>query len=84
MEDHAAVDPEDEDVYDIRTSLANDLDLYGDVIESLREHVELTTNLGDHATAEILRGILVEVEDDAHHIEHYLESDTLVTEGSMQ
>jgi DNA-binding ferritin-like protein len=84
LEEHAAVEPEDEDVYDIRTSLANDLDLYGEIIESLREHVELTTNLGDHATAEILRGILVEVEEDAHHIEHYLEGDTLVTESSMQ
>jgi len=84
MEEHAPVGPENEDVYDIRTSLTNDLELYGAVIESLREHVELTTNLGDHATAEILRGILVEVEDDAHHIEHYLEGDTLVTESAMQ
>ncbi len=84
MEEHAPIEPEGEAVYDIRTSLANDLELYGEVIESLREHVDLTTNLGDHATAEILRGILVEVEDDAHHIEHYLEGDTLVTERSMR
>jgi len=84
LEEHAPVDPEGEDVYDIRTSLENDLDLYGDIIESLRDHVELTTNLGDHATAEILRGILVEVEEDAHHVEHYLEDDTLVTEGTMR
>jgi DNA-binding ferritin-like protein len=78
LEEHAPVEPEDADVYDIRTSLENDLDIYGDIIESLRDHVELATNLGDHATAEILRGILVEVEEDAHHIEHYLEDDTLV------
>ena len=77
LEEHAPVEPEDEDVYDIRTSLSNDLELYGDVIESLREHVELATNLGDHATAEILRETLVEVEEDAHHIEHYLEDDSL-------
>jgi starvation-inducible DNA-binding protein len=78
LEDHAPIEPEGEDVYDVRTSLENDLELYGDVIESLRDHVELATNLGDHATAEILREILVETEEDAHHIEHYLEDDTLV------
>ena len=83
-EERAPVDPEDEDVYDIRTSLANDLAMYGDIIESLRDHVDLATNLGDHATAEILRDILVEVEEHAHHIEHYLEADTLVTEGSLR
>ena len=83
-EERAPVDPEDEDVYDIRTSLGNDLAMYGEIIESLRDHIELATNLGDHATAEILRDILVEVEEDAHHIEHYLEGDTLVTEGALR
>jgi DNA-binding ferritin-like protein len=78
LTDHASVEHEDRDVYDIRTSLENDLEMYGDVIESLRDHVELATNLGDHATAEILRQILVQVEEDAHHVEHYLEDDTLV------
>ena len=78
LEEHAPVEPEDQDVYDIRTSLENDLEIYGDIIESLRDHVELATNLGDHASAEMLREILVEVEEDAHHIEHYLEDDTLV------
>ncbi|WP_336035702.1 DNA starvation/stationary phase protection protein DpsA [Halobacterium yunchengense] len=78
LEDASPVEPEDEDVYDIRTSLENDLEMYGDVIETLREHVDLAQNLGDHATAEILRENLVQVEEDAHHVEHYLEDDTLV------
>ena len=77
------VEPEDEHVYDIRTSLENDLEMYGDIIESLREHIELATDLGDHATAEILREILVQTEEDAHHVEHYLEDDTLVFDGAM-
>jgi DNA-binding ferritin-like protein len=81
--EHSPVSPEHEDVYDIRTSLSNDLEMYGDIIESLRDHVELATDLGDHATAEILRQILVETEEDAHHIEHYLEDDTLVTDAAM-
>jgi len=83
LEAHAPISPEDDDVYDIRTSLENDLEHYGDIIESLRDHVELATNLGDHATAEILRDILVETEEDAHHIEHYLEADTLVLDGAV-
>ncbi|MGB9964382.1 DNA starvation/stationary phase protection protein DpsA [Halobacterium sp. CBA1126] len=78
LEAEAPVEPEDEDVYDIRTSLQNDLEMYGDIIETLREHVDLMQNLGDHATAEILRENLVQVEEDAHHVEHYLEDDTLV------
>jgi len=80
----APVEFEGEDVYDIRTSLENDLEMYGDIIESLREHIELATDLGDHATAEILREILVETEEDAHHIEHYLEDDTLVLESATK
>src|SRR6056297_2820778 len=36
LEAEAPIEPEDEDVYDIRTSLANDMELYGDVIEMLR------------------------------------------------
>jgi len=84
LQSEASVEPEDEDVYDIRTSLANDMEMYGDIIEASREHVELAENLGDHATAELLREGLVELEDDAHHVEHYLEADTLVYQGAME
>jgi len=78
QEEHASVDYEGQDIYDIRASLEHDLEMYGDIIESLRDHVELAENLGDHATAQILREILVTTEEDAHHIEHYLGDDTLV------
>ena len=83
LETHAPVEPEDQDIYDVRTSLAHDLEMYGDIIESLRDHIELATNLGDHATAHLLRETLLKVEDDAHHIEHYLEEDTLATEDAV-
>ncbi|RLM53252.1 DNA starvation/stationary phase protection protein [Halobellus sp. Atlit-31R] len=78
LTDHAPVEAEDEDVYDVRTSLRNDMEMYGDIIETLREHVELAANLGDQTTAHLLRENLIEVEEAAHHIEHYLEDDTLV------
>ncbi|WP_136602206.1 DNA starvation/stationary phase protection protein DpsA [Salinigranum halophilum] len=79
-EEHAPVEPEGDDVYDIRTSLENDVELYGDIIERLREHIELAENLGDPTTAHMLRENLIEVEEAAHHVEHYLEDDSLVTE----
>ena len=82
LEEFAPVAPEGEDVYDIRTSLENDLEMYGDILESLREHVELAENLGDYTSAQVIRENIVEVEDAAHHIEHYLEGDTLVLEDS--
>ena len=80
LEQRATVEFEGEDVYDVRTMLENDLEIYGEIIESMRDSIELARNLGDHATAQILSEILVEVEDDAHHFEHYLEDDTLVLE----
>ncbi|GGO03299.1 MULTISPECIES: DNA starvation/stationary phase protection protein DpsA [Haloarcula] len=80
----ATVEAEDEDVYDIRTSLANDLEMYGDIIESYRDHIGLAENLGDHATGEMLRQQLLDLEEHAHVIDHYLEDDTLVLESATR
>jgi DNA-binding ferritin-like protein len=82
LDEHAPVEAEGEDVYDVRTSLRNDMEMYGDIIETLREHIELAANLGDQTTAHLLRENLIEVEEAAHHIEHYLEDDTLVSTES--
>jgi starvation-inducible DNA-binding protein len=83
LSENATVEPEDEDVYDIRTSFENDLEMYGDIVESYRDHIELAEGLGDYATAEMLREQLEDLEEHAHVIDHYLEDDTLVlsTEG---
>lgn len=83
FEAEAPIEPEGEDVYDIRTSLEHDIQLYGEIIETLREHIALVRDLGDYTTEEQLRDILAETEEYAHHIEHYLEDDTLVTETAM-
>jgi DNA-binding ferritin-like protein len=77
FEEESPVKPEGEDVYDIRTSLENDLEMYGDIIETVREHIEFTSELGDHASAEMLRQQLVELEEFAHTIDHFLEDDSL-------
>ena len=84
LEQRATVEFEGEDVYDVRTMLENDLEIYGEIIESMRDSIELARNLGDHATAQLLNEILVTVEDDAHHFEHYLEDDTLVLEEATK
>jgi DNA-binding ferritin-like protein len=80
LDDRSPVEFEGKDVYDVRTSMENDLELYGDVIESVREHVSLAEDLGDYATSELLRETLEDLEDGAHEIEHFLEDDTLVLE----
>ena len=82
LSEAATVEPEDEDVYDIRTSFENDLEMYGDIIESYREHIELAEGLGDYATSQMLREQLADIEEYAHVIDHYLEDDTLVLESA--
>jgi len=82
LAEHATVEPEDEDVYDIRTSLSNDLEMMGEMIESYRQHIQLAENLGDYATGHMLREQLETLEEHTHHIEHYLEDDTLVLESA--
>ncbi|WP_122088403.1 DNA starvation/stationary phase protection protein DpsA [Halalkalicoccus subterraneus] len=83
LEERATVDFEGEDVYDVRTSLSNDLEIYAETVERMREHVQLAGDLGDYGSEEILRESLVIVEDDAHHFHHYLEDDTLVVEEAI-
>ena len=82
LSEEATVEPENEDVYDVRTSLSNDLEMMGDIVESYREHIDLTEGLGDYTTAEMLREQLETIEEHAHHIEHYLEDDTLVLDSA--
>ena len=81
LSEAATVEPEHEDVYDIRTSLENDMEMMGDIIETLREHIELFENLGDYTSAELVRENLPTVEEHAHHLEHYLEDDSLVVQN---
>ena len=82
FEGHAPLDPEGPAVYDVRTSLRNDVEMMAAMIETMRDHVALAHDLGDYATEEILRAELVTIEEHAHHLEHYLEDDTLVLESA--
>jgi DNA-binding ferritin-like protein len=77
-EEHATVEPEGQDVYDVRTSIHNDMVMLGDMIERLRGHVAMLEDMGDYTSGEIVRRNLETVEEHTHHFEHYLEDDTLV------
>jgi len=57
---------------------------YAEIIEGMREHIQLAASLGDPTTEHLLKEVLTNVEEDAHHIEHYLEDDTLVLEQSTK
>ncbi len=77
LEQHSTVPFEGEDVNGVRTSMRNDLEAYGDLIESVSSHIELAESLGDHATGEILRERLVALEEYAHEADSFLAHDSL-------
>ncbi|UPV99778.1 DNA starvation/stationary phase protection protein [Halorussus gelatinilyticus] len=77
FERHSPVPFEGEDVYDVRTSLENDLEAYGDCIESVSSHIELAESLGDHATGHLLRDHLADLERRASAIDGLLAGDSL-------
>jgi starvation-inducible DNA-binding protein len=68
---------EGETVYDIRSSLEADLDAYETLVTTLREDARLAQQSGDLGTANLLQDVLAEIEEDAHHVEHFLGDDTV-------
>ncbi len=73
----ACFEPESEGVFDLRTMLENDLNAEGDIISLLRVLIRKFNGLGDFASEEILRKILVEREEYTHHLQHYLALESL-------
>ena len=77
FERHSPIPFEGEDVYDVRSSLENDLTAFGDLVEMVSSHIELAESLGDHATGELLRRQLLEIEAYAHELDGWLAHDSL-------
>lgn len=75
--DRSLVSFEGETVYDIRSSLEADLAAYGTLARTLREDAQLAQQSGDLGTADLLQDILAEIEEDVHHVDHFLGDDTL-------
>ena len=84
IQERATVHLEAEDLYDLRASLEGDLDGYAALVASVREHVGLAADLGDHGTVERLRAHLETLEDDAHSVEEFLAGDTLVRRTEVE
>jgi DNA-binding ferritin-like protein len=75
--DRSLVSFEGETVYDIRSSLEADRAAYETLARTLREDARLAQQLGDLGTADLLQDILSDVEEDVHHVDHFLGDDTL-------
>lgn len=76
LEHHSPIPFEGGDIYDARTTLSNDLQAYGDLIEQVSSHIELAEGYGDHATGQLLRYHLVVLEESAHVIDRFLRDDS--------
>jgi len=73
----AYVSHEPEGTFRIRPSLELDRSHEGDAAKRLRTSIKLAAKLGDFGTEHLLKGILLDVEDRAHHLDHFLGQDSL-------
>lgn len=68
---------EPEGTFPIREMMTRDLDHEGAIAVKLRETIQAARDLGDPGTAQLLTEVLLEVEDRAHHLDHFLGNDSL-------
>lgn len=73
----AYIEHEPEGIFRIRDMLERDRSAEGTIAERLRETIRVCTKEGDFGTETLLKGILLEVEDRAHHLDHFLGMDSL-------
>jgi starvation-inducible DNA-binding protein len=73
----AYVEHEPEGAFRIRAALELDLGHEAGIARRLRDSVRLAQQEGDFGTEHLLKDVLLETEDRAHHIEHYLGDDSL-------
>lgn len=71
------VEHEPEGVFRLRDMLGRDRDAEGEIARRLRDTIPLCTKLGDYGTETMLKQLLLQVEDRAHHLDHYLGDDSL-------
>lgn len=73
----AYIDHEEEGVFRIRESLEHDMAAEKKMAIELRKSIKTVFELGDYATKTLLEEQLLQTEDRAHHIEHFLGEDSL-------
>ncbi len=69
---------EEEGAFDCRTMLVNDLGAEVAILRMLRQQIAASGSLGDYATEHYLKNVLMESEERAFHLGHYLADDSLV------
>jgi DNA-binding ferritin-like protein len=69
---------ETEDAVDVRTMLGRDLSAVQAIVAQMRRDIEFARERSDYGTEELLLDLLLEHEDTAHHLDHWLEPDSLV------
>ncbi|MBE9031443.1 DNA starvation/stationary phase protection protein [filamentous cyanobacterium LEGE 11480] len=70
--------PEEDGIFACRAMLEHDLAAEKEVIKLLRRLASQAESLGDRATRYMYEKFLLETEDRAFHVDHFLASDTLV------
>lgn len=73
----AYIEHEPEGAFRIRDMLKRDRAHEGQIAQKLRETIARARDLGDPGTEHLLKEILLEVEDRAHHLDHFLGGDSL-------
>ena len=69
--------PESEGVYDCRQMVKHDLAAEQAIIQLLRRQATQAESLGDRATRYLYEQILLETEERAYHLSHFLAADSL-------
>lgn len=73
----AYIEEEPEGVFRIRDSFMRDMENEKTMAIELRKSIQKAFENGDYGTKSLLEEILAEVEDRAHHLEHFLGEDSL-------
>lgn len=73
----AYIQHEPEGQYRVRQMLELDILCEKRVCQKLRESIKLALEHNDFGSKSLLEAVLLRAEDRAHHLEHFLESDTL-------
>jgi DNA-binding ferritin-like protein len=70
-------EPEEDGTYDSRSMVEHDLSAEQAIIQLLRRLASQAESLGDRATRYLLEKILLETEERAYHLDHFLAHDSL-------
>ncbi len=78
----ARVASEPEGVFPVRDMLLADLRAEQTIIGALRESIRHAREQGDYGTERLLKKLLYHAEERAHHLDHYLQRNTLTPESA--